>query len=210
VGPHEFASLGVYEYLHDVLAWQEPTEQMRGLWKIARSAGWIVPHEHVCWISEQPSRLCADNRGRLHSADGSALTYRDGWSVHAWKGVEVPGWMIEHPERITVDTIADAFDPVQRNCMIEIMTPERFVASGGASCVSADDTGIFWRARWTYRGVAIGSWAAVEVVNGTAEADGSHRRYFLRVPPSMSTAREAVAWTYGLSTERYAELEVRT
>jgi hypothetical protein len=94
--------------------------------------------------------------------------------------------------------------------MIEIMTPERFVRSGGATRVSEDGTGVLWRTRWSHRGVTIGSWAAVEVANGTADSDGSHRRYFLRVPARLSTAREAVAWTYGLSPERYVELEVRT
>jgi hypothetical protein len=210
VGPHELASLGVYEYLHDVLAWQEPTQPMRGLWKIAKSAGWIVPHERVCWISERPSRICADSKGRLHCADGPALRYRDGWSVYAWKGVEVPAWVIEHPERITPDTIADAFDPVLRNCMIEIMTPERLIESGAVARVSEDETGVLWRKQWSYRGTPVGSWAAVEVFDGTAERDGSRKRYFLRVPASMRTAREAVAWTYGVSPEQYARLELRT
>jgi hypothetical protein len=123
MGPHDLASLGVYEYLHDVLAWREQTQTMRGLWKIAKSAGWIVPHEHVCWISERPSVLRTDARGRLHCPDGPALSYRDGWSVHAWKGVEVPSWAIEHPERISRSTIADQFDPVVRNRLIDIMTP---------------------------------------------------------------------------------------
>jgi hypothetical protein len=122
----------------------------------------------------------------------------------------VPVWVIERPERITPDAISDQIDPVLRNCMIEIMTPERFVRSGGATRVSEDDTGVLWRTRWSHRGVTIGAWAAVEVVNGTAESDGSRRRYFLRVPVRLSTAREAVAWTYGLSSELYVELEVRT
>jgi hypothetical protein len=118
--------------------------------------------------------------------------------------------MIEHPEKITLGTVADAIDPVLRNCMIEIMTPDRFVRMGGATRVSKDETGILWRRLWGYRGVTIGSWTAVEVENGTAEGDGSHRRYFLRVPSRMRTAREGVAWTYGLNPERYAELDVRT
>ena len=75
MGPHDVASLGVYEYLHDVLAWQEPTQPMRGLWKIAKSAGWFVPHEHVCWISERPRILRTDARGRLHCPDGPALQF---------------------------------------------------------------------------------------------------------------------------------------
>ena len=41
--------------------------------------------------------------------------------------------------------------------------------------------------------------AAVEIVNGTPEEDGTFKRYFLQVPANMRSAREAVAWTYGLS-----------
>jgi hypothetical protein len=210
IGPDQLASLGVYEYLHDVLPWRDLTRPMQGIWKIARNAGWVVPHERVCWVSERPKLLRTDTAARLHCPDGPALQYPDGWSFHAWKGVEVPAWVIEHPESITPDTISDQIDPVLRNCMIEIMTPECFVRSGGATRVSEDDAGVLWRTRWSHRGVTIGAWAAVEVANGTADADGSRRRYFLRVPSRLSTAREAVAWTYGLSPERYAELEVRT
>jgi hypothetical protein len=183
---------------------------MRGLWKIARSAGWILPHEHVCWISERPAQLSTDPRGRLHCSNGPALRYPDGWSVYAWKGVQIPSWIIEHPEWITPAALADTFDPVRRNCMIEIMTPERFVQTGLVSRVAEDETGVLWRKFWSFRGVTVGSWTAVEVRNGTAEPDGSHKRYFLRVPSAMRTAREAVAWTYGLTADQYAGLELRT
>lgn len=210
IGPHDLASLGVYEYLHDVLGWQEPAQPMRGLWTIAKNAGWIVPHEHACWISERPNLLRTDAGSRLHCADGPALQYRDGWAAHVWKGVQVPAWTIEHPEWITSTALADTLDPVLRNCMIDIMTPERFTQSGGPARVCEDETGILWRKFWGYRGVTIGSWTAVEVVNATPEGDGSRKHYFLRVPSRMRTAREAVAWTYGLTAEQYTELELRT
>lgn len=210
IGPGQFASLGIYEYVHDALPWKDLTGPLRGLWRIGACAGWIVPHERVCWISERPDRLRVDAKGRLHCADGPALRYRDGWSAYAWKGVAVPDWMIGHPERITRTTIADTFDPVLRNCMIEIMTPERFVKSGAPSRVAEDECGVLWRKLWGYRGVTVGSWTAVEVVNGTVEPDGSRRRYFLRVPSRMRTAREAVAWTYGMSAQEYVRLDVRT
>lgn len=44
----------------------------------------------------------------------------------------------------------------------------------------------------------------VEVVNSTPEPDGTRRTYWLRVPPRTLTAREGVAWTFGLSAEEYA------
>ena len=43
----------------------------------------------------------------------------------------------------------------------------------------------------------------VEVLNSTPEPDGTRRTYFLRVPPTMRTAREAVAWTFGLDGGEY-------
>ena len=41
----------------------------------------------------------------------------------------------------------------------------------------------------------------VEVLNATAEQDGTRKTYFLRVPPTVRTAREAVAWTFGMNAE---------
>jgi hypothetical protein len=103
-----------------------------------------------------------------------------------------------------VRTIAAAHDPQIRRCMIEIMTPARFIAEGGAYRVAQDDTGVLWRQRWRWE-----AWAAVEVINGSPEPDGTFKHYFLQVPPTMRTAREAVAWTYGLTEQRYRPV-VRT
>jgi hypothetical protein len=44
----------------------------------------------------------------------------------------------------------------------------------------------------------------VEVQNATPEPDGSRKTYFLRVPPTMATARQAVAWTFGKEEREYA------
>ena len=45
--------------------------------------------------------------------------------------------------------------------------------------------------------------AMVRVTNSTPEPDGQFRTYFLRVPPNITTAREAVAWTFGLTSAEY-------
>lgn len=44
----------------------------------------------------------------------------------------------------------------------------------------------------------------VEVVNCTSEPDGTHRTYWLRVPPRTRTARRGVAWTFGMAAAGYA------
>jgi hypothetical protein len=43
----------------------------------------------------------------------------------------------------------------------------------------------------------------VKVKNSTPEPDGLFKDYFLRVPPTVKTAHEAVAWTFGETPETY-------
>ncbi|HJU32912.1 MAG TPA: hypothetical protein VJ740_15720 [Hyphomicrobiaceae bacterium] len=202
--PQSVQSLGPLEYFHDVCGLERQTERVRGLWQLAAHAGWIVPHRHVCWLAERPEVIRHDAAGRLHCADGPAVAYADGWSSFAWKGVLVPRWVIERPELVTVRAIASVQDPQVRRCMIEVLTPERFIANGGACRVAQDETGILWRQRWRWE-----AWAAVEVINGSPEPDGSYKHYFLQVPANMRSAREAVAWTYGLPEQRYRPI-IRT
>jgi hypothetical protein len=198
------AWLGALQYLHDVCGLTRQTGSLAGLWELARSAIWMAPHERVCWLMHRPARIRRDANGRLHAPDGPALCFGTRCEVFAWKGILVPARLIEHPESIDVRAIEAAHDPQIRRCMIDIMTPQRFIEQGGAYRVVEDETGILWRQRWRWE-----AWAAVEVVNGTPEPDGTYKRYFLQVPPTVRTPREGVAWTYGLSERQY-RLVMRT
>jgi hypothetical protein len=203
---HDLSWLAAYDYLRDVLALETETEALRGLMLLAGNVGWLAPHEETCWLAERPNLLCGDARDRLHNASGPALRFVDGWSFWAWRGAEVPRWVIEQPDDITLAAIDRELDVQVRRCMIEIMTPQRYVALGGASRIAEDEAGILWHRRW----LGSDAWAAVEVVNATPEPDGSHRHFFLQVPANLRTARDAVAWTYGMRGDAYANLVQRT
>jgi hypothetical protein len=205
-GQHDVAWLVTYRFLNEVCGLAAETEVLRGLWMLAESAGWVVPHAEICWLAERHEVLSVDQRGRLHSAKGPALRYPDGWTLYAWKGVPLQPWMITNPGRITPEAIDRQPDPVIRRCMIEILTPARYIALGGAVRVAQDETGVLWRKHWW----GPDAWAAVEVVNGTAEPDGTRKHYYLQVPPNVRSAREAVAWTYGMTEYQYANLRMRT
>ena len=47
----------------------------------------------------------------------------------------------------------------------------------------------------------------VEVQNSTPEPDRIYCTYFLRVPNLAHTARDGVAWTFGLAEDEYAPSE---
>jgi hypothetical protein len=205
-GPRDLSWLSVCEYLRGVLGFKPDTEPVLGLLQLAANAGWLQPHARTCWLSERPHLLCTDANDRLHHPGGPALRYGDGFSIWAWRGVEVPRWMIEQPDSITLEAIDRATNVELRRCMIEIMTPRRYVEQGGAVRIAEDATGILWRKTW----LAWDAWAAVEVINATPEADGTSKHFFLQVPANLRTAREAVAWTYGLEPKVYDNLVMRT
>ena len=77
---------------------------------------------------------------------------------------------------------------------------DRYLEESGAQPVQRDEAGVLWRIELEGDEPLV----MVEVVNSTPEPDGTHRTYWLRVPPRTRTAREGVAWTFGLDEAGYA------
>ncbi len=137
---------------------------------------------------------------------GPAIAWADGLEAFAWHGVAVEPWVIREPERITVATIDGERNVEVRRVLVERFGEERLIREGGAELVDEDDAGRLWRRHldppvlWGRREEPV---VMVEVRNSTPEPDGTRRTYFLRVPPTLRTAREAVAWTFGLGALEY-------
>lgn len=152
---------------------------------------------------------------RLHRADGPAIAWPQ-TKVHAWKGVFVPEQFILQPQTVTPDAIRAVGDERQQGALIDIYAHahghRRCMQDLGGVMVHEDGTGRLWCLNPTHPPPQPqpGDLKLVEVVNGTPEPDGSRRTYWLRVPPSMQTAQEAVAWTYGMTRDEYGGLAVRT
>jgi hypothetical protein len=175
--------------------------------EVARSAGPWWALDGLAIVSERPLVLRRDDRGRPHCADGPAIAWADGREAHAWHGVAVEPWVVTDPGRITVEAVGAERNVEVRRVLVERLGEERLIREGGAKLVHEDETGRLWRRElarldwsWGSRDEPI---VVVEVRNATPEPDGSHRIYYLRVPPTMRTAREAVAWTFGLGAVEY-------
>lgn len=172
---------------------------------IAHSAGPLLMGREQVVLSERPLRLGLDDRGRLHSTQGPALAYPDGTEAFAIHGVIVPRQPVMEPETITVAQIDSEPNVEVRRVLVERFGAERLIREGGSVLVNEDETGRLWRrdlrtSGWNGRDEPI---VMVEVVNSTPEPDGTRRTYFLRVPPTMRIARDAVAWTFGLNGGEY-------
>jgi hypothetical protein len=198
-GQHDARWLSFYDYFREVLGLTAETDGLCGLFELAKSAGWAIPHRNICWVSERPCKLARDASGRLHSLTGPAVAYPDGWRVFSVHGVRVPGDIIEQPGSITVARIDSEINAEVRRVMIEIYGAEKFLLDSNSELVSKDAFGELYRRTFADDEPL----TMVKVRNSTPEPDGTVKDYFLRVPPTMTTAHEAVAWTAGMSAEEY-------
>ena len=133
-------------------------------------------------------------RGRLHASDQPAVVWPDGSGRWYWDGIAVPERLAAARDQLTADMVARIDNQELRRVAVDRLGWERFLATASAELHAQDDYGKLWATSVRIDGEHV---QLVEVVNATAEPDGSHRRYFLRVPPTARTAREAVGWTFG-------------
>ncbi|MFD0313314.1 DUF6745 domain-containing protein [Streptomyces flavalbus] len=192
LGQHDAAWLAAFEGL-------DGAEPLAGIAAVARAAGWWWPYEKVAVVAERPVELHRDEAGRLHRGDGAALAFPDGFALHAWGGMPVPAAFLDELAALTPRRIREEENAELRRVMLEHYGYDRYLEESGAEPVHRDETGVLWRIELEGDEPLV----MVEVVNSTPEPDGSHRTYWLRVPPRTRTAREGVAWTFGLDAADY-------
>ncbi|MET9926856.1 MULTISPECIES: DUF6745 domain-containing protein [unclassified Streptomyces] len=191
LGQHDAAWLAAFDGRGD---------RLTGLAEVARNAGWWWPYERAVVISERPEVLHRDEAGRLDHGEGPALAYRDGFALHAWRGMPVPAAFLAELASLSPQRIREEENAELRRVMLEYYGYDRYLTESGAEPVHRDETGILWRIALEGDEDVV----MVEVVNSTPEPDGTHRTYWLRVPPATRTAKDGVAWTFGLDGAAYA------
>ena len=219
-GQHDASWLAFYDFFQEVCGLGEETDKLDGLWLLARSAGWALPHQNICWVSERHNILNRDERGRLHCENGVALAYPDGWSIYAWHGVRVTQDLIEKP--IAVSQIEKETNAEIRRVMLERYGFENYLRDSGATLIHKDEFGELYRKPMPNEPLLM-----VRVWNATSQPDGTKKEYVLPVHPQLCpmtvdqnnrtvygkaqelTALNAVASTYGLRGEEYV-VDTRT
>lgn len=190
-----------FQQLHaDFAAWRD----------IAMNTSLVLIGPSVAFVCEKHTRLSPGIAGRefvvfrtlrrrLHSADGPVIKFADGFAEYAWQGVFVPRHVIESPEQITVEEIDKSLNVEVRRVLIERFGLAKYMLASGAKLVHEDLYGSLYRKELPGDEPLF----MVKVINKTAEPDGTFKEYFLRVPPTMATAKQAVAWTFGFNEKDY-------
>ena len=188
----ESAKLGYHRFFDRYYA---PNElQAMAHFNTLVSGYWLQADQAL--LVQRPRVLCQDAAGRLHSETGKCIEYPDGWGWYAWHGLRVPEQVILRPEQLTRKDFLNEQNVEVRRVIQERMG-ERFVSELGGIVLDSSPRGTLYEARLPAddpERVA----RYVQVQDASTE-----RRYLLRVPPTIQTAAEAVAWTFQLPEEGY-------
>lgn len=206
-------ALGAEQLQKDgVLKWATPVFDAFacGAWALfwtEETLYWVAkPRVHVEIVSTGSMSINGSPAGqtgtrRLHNAAGPALE-SDIEPLYFWHGVLVPEHAVMRPEAITLEETHAEENAEVRRVLMERYGLARYLQDSGAQLIHQDELGELYRTDVPGDEPLV----MVKVMNSTEEPDGSRKPYFLRVPPQMTTARDAVAWTFGFeSGEQYAE-----
>ncbi len=169
------------------LLWAELLMQLR----------YIVCFEHTVFLSERPTIWTFDASDRLHGQVGPAIKFKDGYGHYFWRGLSVESKIIE--DEPTVEQIEKEDNVEIRRVLIERFGVQQYLLASRATAIQSDERGTLYRKEL----VRDEPLQMVHVINKTAEPDGTFKDYFLRVPPTVQTAREAIAWSFQMDAEDY-------
>ncbi|GID91029.1 DUF6745 domain-containing protein [Amorphoplanes digitatis] len=201
-GQHDGAWLSTFEAADRLCPDAGLMTGLTGLAQVARHCGWWWANERAAVLTERPETLARDNVGRLHRGEGAAMEFPDGYGLWAWRGMPIPADLAAELPTLDVDRIRREENAEIRRVMLEHFGYERYLRESGARRSGSDETGTLWHLDLPGDEPLV----MVEVVNSTPEPDGTSRVYWLRVPPRTRSAREGVAWTFGLTAEEYHPL----
>ena len=201
---------------------------------LAKLSGPRYTHEKFCIISDKPEYIKGywrDGRFVAHCEDGPSHRWSDGSCIYTWHGRQL-GWrfgarfggnpdIIDRPETITVPAIQGESNAEIRRVMIAKFGAARYARESGATLIHEDEYGKLWRAERPGDTPIVmlecgnGSPEPIDYVPGDGESgewvgNRWHKHYWLRVPPTIQTARAAEAWIHGLERASDYAPEART
>ncbi|MBA4077026.1 MAG: hypothetical protein C0508_18460 [Cyanobacteria bacterium PR.023] len=153
----------------------------------------------LCIVSDKPTTLRYDDSHRLHDERRPAVAFARGNGLYALQGICVSPLAVTDIQAYGFDAILKENNITTRRLLIERYGRSKFIIDSGAKIIHSDEFGVLYRKEIPHDEAL----QIVKVINSTPEADGSYAHYFLRVPPFMERAKQAIAWTFGIDEDEY-------
>lgn len=188
-GQFEASWLSYYDVFQDFGV--EGLEIVNGLKEICKSTGWTWLLENVVITTERPLYINRNDEGELHSETTPAIEYPDGFKLYFWNGVEIPDWVIEKPETITITKIKAERNAEISRIMREIYGTGRYLVDTKSEVIDTDTIAVDVlspKGDSITRALIKDDLGEVYMVGTDGSTD---RVYFMRVPKDTKTCVEA-------------------
>ena len=187
-GSHDSSWLGFYEFFANECHIAD-VDRLRPLMDLAQVCGWWAPYQHAIIFQDRHSILRRDDQHRLHSEDGPAVAYLDGYSLFFWHGTAVPEHWITHKSNLSPEEVLKIENVEQRRAGCEIIGWDRILQELHAIEIDVNPN------------PQIGTLLEVDLPDAGKERFlrvkcGTGRMFALPVPPEMRSALEAQQWMW--------------
>jgi len=193
-GQHDVNYCSFYDFFQKECGIKLP--KFRGIMAITEECGWVYGYDTICFVCDRHTVLNRDSQNRLHSVDGPAVSYPDGYSVYAVHGIRIPAWIILEKEKITIEKILTEQNAEVRQAMMEVYGRVKMLESEDCKVIDQDlEWGTLYRTQ-KLTDCNGDPFCFLHVVNSTPEADGTWKSYILLIDPAINTAYDAWQSTF--------------
>ena len=140
--------------------------------------------------------------GNRHRDDGPAVETVAGTNWYYWRGTLVPEQVIMNPRGTDPREILKVENVEVRRSWMEAYDMTEFMNAMKPEVLNRNRKKDLMLVKLPMEGDE--DLVMVRVKNSTPEPDGHYKYYFLRVPPDLKTAEDAVAWTFDMDKKEYA------
>lgn len=192
------SSVSAIDFCISVLNCSYEERQWEALQGLVRECGLVVQLQNTCLVCDRPRVLDFNSRHRLHAEGTPAIEYADGYSIYVYDGVRLPKKYELPLEGWEGKWLLEEKNAELRRVLIQGIGYDRLCQE--LEAVELDS----WR---EYSLIRIDSQVDLEpiyLLKMTCPSTASI--HATRVPPEITTAREAIRWVnWGTDPEEFSE-----
>jgi hypothetical protein len=105
-GQHDAHWIGFYDFFRNECGLIEQTEKLKPLTILSQETCWHLFYEGFAILSEKPTEIHFNKKGKLHSESGPAIKWADGYELYRLNGVDVSKDIaLMKPEQVTIKLV---------------------------------------------------------------------------------------------------------